>query len=273
MTLEMDFLLVHGKMKDKIIVTINKLEDTIKLKELGISKFAFPLKGFTVGMPNTFLVSEINTKGYLFINRILDNNGIIELKKILNNLSDNIIGIIFDDLGIIELTKDLKLEKILYLSHFNTNYESSKIYLEYVDSVILSTDITKEETEYIVNKLPNKVTLFVYGLVGVMYSRRKLIDNYSKYYNIPKINPLLIENTNHEFLLYENEYGTYFYHDKIFNGKKLLDLNALYFFINSAFITPSFIERFLSSDNVFDDEDEGFLYTETIYKLKGDLDD
>ena len=254
---------------NKILITINNLIDIDKLKRLGITKYVFPLKDFCVGIPNTFSIEEIKVDGYLFINRILDNKGIDELRNILNMLPENIKGIIFDDLGIYELIKDKDIEKILYLSHFNCNSESINIYLDLVDTVIVSTDITKMEIEYIINHSKKEVSLFTFGYVGVMYSRRLLIDNYYKYHNLAKENPLIIENTNHEFMVYENDYGTYFYHNKIFNGRSLFDLNAKYYFINSAFLDLNIISNFVNGLDI-ENSDEGFLYTETIYKLKGD---
>jgi len=254
---------------NKLLVTINKLDEINKLKELGITKYVFPLKDFCVGIPNTFSISEINEEAYIFINRILDNRGIDELKNILNNLPENIIGIVFDDLGVYELVKDKNIEKILYLSHFNCNSESVNHYLELIDSVILSTDITKDEIEYIIEHVNKKICLFTFGYVGVMYSRRLLIDNYVKFHNLNYENPIKIKNDNNEFLVYENEYGTYFYHNKIFNGNSLLDFDAKYFFINSAFLSIEEIEKFILGEDI-PNSDEGFLYTETIYKLKGD---
>lgn len=254
---------------NNILITINKIEDIDKFKALGITKYVFPLKDFCVGIPNTFSVSEINVDGYLFINRILDNTGIDNLRNILNNLPKNIIGIIFDDLGIYELIKNLKIEKILYLSHFNCNKDSINIYLDLVDTIILSTDITKEEIEYIINNSKKDISLFTFGYVGVMYSRRLLIDNYCKYHNLKYKNPMIISNTNHEFMIYENDYGTYFYHNKIFDGRCLFDLNAKYYFINSVFLDINTITDFLNGKEI-SNSDNGFLYTETIYKLKGD---
>ena len=254
---------------NKILITINKLDDINKLKELGITKYVFPLTDFCVGIPNTFLVSEIPCEGYIYINRILDNDSIDKLKGILNNLPTNITGIIFDDLGIMELIKDLDIEKILYLSHFNCNSESVNIYLDLVDSVIVSTDITKDEIETIISNSKKEVVLFTFGYVPVMYSRRLLIDNYNKYHNLERENPIVIDNTNHKFKVYENNYGTMFYHNKIFNGKELLNLNAKYYFINATFLELDKIINFLS-DNTDDNCDKGFLYQETIYKLKGE---
>lgn len=256
-------------MRNKFLVTINNLDDIEKLKELGITKYVFPLKNFCVGIPNTFLVSEISCDGYIYINRILDNYGIDELKKVLCDLPENIKGIIFDDLGVYEIIKNLDLEKILYLSHFNANSKSVNIYLDLVDSVILSTDITKEEIENIIKSSNKQISLFTFGYVGVMYSRRLLNTNYSKFYNIVNENPLIIQNEHNKFIVYENEYGTYFYHDKVFNGKDLLNLSVKYYFINSTFLSVLDIENFLNNKKI-ENSDNGFLYKETIYKLKGD---
>ncbi len=264
----MGFQLVPGKMKNRILITLNKEEDIKNLKELGINTYVYPLEGFCVGYPNTFLISKIPNNSYILINRILDNKGIDDLKELINNNINKFKGIIFDDLGILQIIKDLKMEKILYLSHFNTNKKSINIYLKYVDSVIVSTDITKKEIEEIINYLPDKLTLFVLGYVGAMYSRRHLLDNYTKFHQIPYQNELNITNTNHDFLVMENEYGTYFYHNPVFNGLELLELPAKYFFINSAFLSVQDIKELLEGTSKLE-TDTGFLYQETIFKLKG----
>ena len=273
MILVMDFLLVHGKMKNNnILITVNKNIDINKLKELGITKFAFPLKGFCVGIPDTFLISEINTEAYIYVNRIFDNEGIDKLKEVIYNLPKNIKGIIFDDLGVLQILKDINIEKILYLTHFNNNTLSVNYYLTLVDSVILSTDITMDEIDYIIQNSNKLISLFTFGYVMAMYSRRKLLTNYTNYHNLEYQNKLVIDNTNKKFIVYENEFGTVMYHDKVFNGYSLLAKNCLYNFINSTFLTTEDVINFLTG-TVNKEWDEGFLYQETIYRLKGDLND
>ena len=259
-------------MKNKnILITVNNLEDIEKLKRLGINSFVYPLQDFCVGIPNTFLISSIKEKGYIYINRILDNEGIDNLKVILANIPANIEGIIFDDLGILELVKDLKITKILYLSHFNTNLESIKIYLEYVDSVVVSPDITKDELEYIVGMLPNKLTVVVLGYLMAMYSRRLLLSNYQNYHKITVNNPLKISNNKEEFLVYENKYGTVFYHLPLYNGLELLELPCQYFLIDSNFLSIDDLQNIMEGKTSLP-YDRNFLDIETIYKLKGDID-
>ena len=63
----------------KILITINDLKDINRLKKLGITNYVYPLKDFCVGYPNTFLISDIPNDGYVLVNRILDNKGILEL--------------------------------------------------------------------------------------------------------------------------------------------------------------------------------------------------
>ncbi len=252
---------------NQIIITINSIEDREKYQKLGITKFAYPLADFCVGMPNVFSYAEVSEDGYLFVNRILDNEGIDKLKDILDKVKCK--GIIFDDLGVLELVKDKKMEKILFLSHFNTNKESIRIYLEYVDSVIVSSDITYEEIKLINEEFKGKLTLFTLGYVSGMYSRRLLVDNYSKFHHLKKENPIEIIENDVKFLVYENDYGTIFYHKPIFNGLELMNLDAQYYFINSAFLASDDIINLLN--NTYQKEfDRGFLDKETIYKLKGE---
>ena len=100
------------------LVTVNNLEIIDELKKVGVSTFLFPLKDYTVGFPNTFLITDIKEENsFIFINRILTSDEIDNLKLIINNLPNNIKGIMFDDLGILEIVKDLNIKKILYLKY------------------------------------------------------------------------------------------------------------------------------------------------------------
>lgn len=257
-------------MKNKILITLPNKDIINDLKKLGITNFVYPLDNFCVGIPNSFSFSEIDCDGYIYINRILDNSGIDELKSIKEDILTNkhIKGVIFDDLGVLQVFKDTHLETILYMTHFMCSSKEVNEYLEFVDSVILSTDITVNEIKYIIDNAKKSISLFTFGLVSTMYSRRLLLDNYSKFYNLDKVNPLTINNTNNSFILYENNYGTVLYHDHYLYDKNLLDLNVLYYFYHPIFLSNEEILNVLS--NNFDNikTDTGFLYKETIFKLK-----
>ena len=98
----------------------------------------YPLKSYTVGYPITFDIKDID--GFVLINRILDDFDLDELDTILHE-KNNIKGIVFDDLGILDIVSDLNITKILLINHYANNTRSINYYLEYVDSVVVSSDI------------------------------------------------------------------------------------------------------------------------------------
>ena len=206
-------------MKDNWLFTVTDISLIDKLKENGINKFVYPLSFFCVGITKTFSIDEIKEdNSYIFINRVLDTKSIDELDDILHHLPSNIKGVIFDDVGIIEVLKDVEVEKIFYLSHFNTNYESINIWFDYVDDIIISTDITEEEIDEIIKKTKNKISLFVFGLVSSMYSRRYLNTSYQKHYHLDLEDKKEINIDNERFISIENDYGTVIYHYPYYNA-------------------------------------------------------
>lgn len=239
------------------------------LKEKGITNFVFPLSFFCVGIPVTYNIEDIKEdNAYIYVNRIMDSKSINDLNKILHNLPKNIKGIIFDDLGVIEITKDLNIEKILYLTHFNTNYESINYFFEYVDEIIVSTDITETEIDEIISKTNKDISIFAFGLVPAMYSRRTLLENYAIHNNIEKESIKYLNVKDEKFVAIENEYGVMIYHYPYYNALKLLDKKAKYFFYLPILLEEDKILK-LIDNNLSDIEfDEGFLNKKTIYKIK-----
>ena len=260
---------------NNFLVTVNNLDIINDLKKVGITTFLFPLKGYTVGFPNTFEISDIKIdNAYIFINRILPSDEIDNLKKLLNEIPENIKGIVFDDLGVLEILKDSNLKKILYLNHFGTNYESVNHFLEFVDSMVISTDITKEEIEVILANAEKPLVIHAFGYVPVMYSRRTLLTNFNKYFNLENKSIANIKDkmANNKFFVYENEFGTVIYHHLPSNSLEIKHPNLLYYLINTAFLeNDQVIDLFnaLKHDKKINIEyDRGFLNRPTIYKLK-----
>ena len=261
-------------MQNKFLVSINNLDDIEIYKKVGVTTFLFPLEGYAVGYPSIFSVFDINKikeeNKYVLINRILDCDDIDKLKELLLKLK--VKGIVFEDIGVFNLVKKLKLDidLIYFPNHFNTNYQSINAFLDKgLTSAVVSNEITKKEIEDITKNVIKPVVLQVFGYNMAMYSRRLLLDNYAKVYNLEKKNPLVIsENVSkHEFLVYENKYGTVLYDNHIFNGESLLELdNVLYFMVNTSFIPIDTVIKFLT--NSYQDEYSGFLDRETIFKLR-----
>ena len=109
----MDFQLVRREIMNKLFIIKSEKEINL-LKENGIDNFVYPLFSFCVGVENEFSLSEIKEKNsYLFVNRVLDEESANNLNMLLHKLPNNIKGIIFDDVGIIKMIEDVKIEKIL----------------------------------------------------------------------------------------------------------------------------------------------------------------
>ena len=150
-----------------VTVTSNTISD--KLKNNEDIMLLYPLKSYTVGYPITFDIKDID--GFVLINRILDDFDLDELDTILHK-KNNIKGIVFDDLGILDIISDLNITKILLINHYGNNTRSINYYLEYTDSVVVSSDITKEEIKEIVKNTIKPVVVNVFGMKDLMYSRR-----------------------------------------------------------------------------------------------------
>ena len=253
------------------LVSINNIEDIKKYKEVGIDTFLFALKDYSVGYPSSFSTDEINSineNKYVLINELLDNDKLDKLKQIIGNIKCK--GIIFEDISLINVLKGLDIEKILFINHFNCNYESINYWLSYVDSVFVSNELTYEEIKDITEKVNKKVVLHVFGYNEIMYSKRDLLSNYYKYNGLdPKYkNTIEDKATKIKFHAIEDKNGTVFFSENIFDGRRLLDLNkVLYFYINSTFLKVDDVINFINGNKV-DNTDEGFLNKKTIYKLK-----
>ena len=156
------------------------------------------------------------------------------------------------------------------MNHFNCNFESVNIWLDYVDSVFISNELTYEEIKEITKKCKKEVVLHVFGYNQIMYSKRKLLSNYYKYNNkeVKLKNTIKDKASDIKFNVIEDNDGTIFLSNKIYDGSRLLDLdNVLYYYMNTSFINIDDALKFISNENI-DNTDIGFLDRKTIYKLK-----
>ena len=242
-------------------------------RKVGVTTFLFALDDFCVGY-KTFSLDEIEkidvSNKYILINRVLNCQDIDKLKKILPNT--NVDGLVFEDLGVYQIVKELNLnlKVILFQNHFAANSRSISYWQDKVDGIFVSNELTFKELEAISNNNYN-ICLHLYGYNQVMYSRRLLLTNWSKQFNIPYKNQNTIEDiaTKVKFRAYENDYGTVLYSENIFNGQRLLKLNNIkFYYVNPFLIDHEKVLSFLKNFTFTDGEDEGFLDKETIYKLK-----
>ena len=263
-------------MISNILIYVDDIHHIDDYRKAGVSAFLFGLEEFCVGY-NTYSLDEINkvnvSNKYIILNRVLDCIDIDKLKEIISRFK-GIKGLVFEDIGVYNLVKslNLNLELILFQNHFGTNSKSVNFWLDRVDSIFISNEITRDEISTIVGSAIKPVVLHLYGYNQVMYSRRLLLSNWSEEFDIPfkNTNVIVDRATKVKFRAVENQYGTVMYSDKIFNGKELLSFNNVkYFYVNPTLIDHDVVMKFLNNNYYVNDlEDNGFLDRETIYKLK-----
>lgn len=266
-------MLVEEKVKtNNFLITVTN--DEIKNMKVKGLNFLFPILGYSVGYTKYYKLNEIDiADSFIYINRILDKETIITLENDLKKLSKNIIGICFTDLGILQIVKKLNLDlKLIYMQNHNTtNVVSINYCLESVDSVLVSTDITKEEIYNILDNANKPLVLPYFMLVDVMYSRRKLLSNFQEEFNLPKneIVELNEKISNKDFISIENEYGTMIYDKEFIDYRYLKHENILYNYINPIGLTKGQVEKIINGEEVDVISGDGFLNQKTYYRLKG----
>lgn len=249
------------------IVTVTDREVIESLQ--GKVRLLYPLKSYSVGYLDYFDIQEIDD--FVLINRLLTDTDIDNLTKILHD--GKFQGIVFDDLGILEIIQDLKIEKILLLDHLACNHESINYYLDYVDSVVVSNDLTKEEIMKIVPLCKKKMIINVFGLKTLMYSRRKLVSNYQTHYGLLKENIIQPNILDKHFIVVEDELGTKFYAYPYYNALELLNLeNILYYWYDPILLKKTEILNLVDHEDINGiTTDKIFLEQKCVYKV-GDLD-
>ncbi len=250
-------------MKNNYLIIPKNNDDVLKLRSSGFETFLYPLDSFSVGFSNYFNIDDIITDEiFFYINKLLTSSEVDDLVHFFDLYEKKIAGIVFEDIGLVVACQKFKFKKILFSNHFILNSKSINIYLQYVDSLVISPDLTLTKINNILKESDKKLCIYGYGHLNMSYSRRKLLSNYFDYYELPKNNNVIIKNTEHEFLLNENDAGTVIYNKKIYNGlDKIYSENLLYTIVNLEGISA---DKFLC--NEFDND--GFLSRETIYKVK-----
>lgn len=249
------------------LVTVTNKNYISKLKKEDVT-LVYPLRFFSTGYEEYFDINDIDD--FVLINRILTDSDLDKLEVILKN--SHVKGIIFDDLGILGVIKDLNITKILLLDHIANNSKSLNYYLEYVDSVVVSSDLSKEEIKLVVKNANKKVVVYAFGLKALMYSRRNLVTNYEKHFKIEENNILDASINNKYFKFIESKEGTKVYAYPYYNALELLVLdNVLYFWYDPILLDIENIIKVLHGDTKSIETSSIFLDKKTVYKV-GDLD-
>lgn len=255
------------------------------------------IDNLSVNVPDTYSIHEVEEiikkynqiEFFVALNKNMHKCDLDNLKDALIKLDKmNIAGIFYYDIAVLEYrnTLNLKVPLVWSQEHLTTNYATMNYwYNENVNYTYVSSEITLDEI--IENRKNTKMKLIVpiFGYLPMFVSKRHLVENYLEYFNLDKKSSKYeLEKDSKLYPVSIISNDTTIYSSYILNGlselKVLEENNIEYVTLNSYNIdTSKFIDvlkiyksRLYESekeiDMVFDNLDKGFLYKETVYRVK-----
>lgn len=261
-------------------------------------QFKLDCDGLLIGIDNLSInyktfeledLKEIKDKEiFVILNKNIHNQDLDLLKETLVKLNDyHIKGVLFYDAAIINLKEKLNLnyDLIWAQEHHTTNYLTADFYFENgVRGMMLSNDITVSEMAKIADTTKMYTMVQLFGYLPIFTSRRPLITNYLKTYQLPEHESYQINKEGKTYPIYQNNHGTVIYSPFILNGLEeslVLNKKVDYIILNSymvsyiADIIPLFKninednkDEMISKIATFGNFGKGFLNQETIYRVK-----
>lgn len=279
-------------MTKRLVIPSSK-EQINNLKDY-VDGYIIGLKDMSVNLPTYFSLFEIkeisetleDKELFISINKNIHNNELDYLKEVLKEFeSYNIKGVIYYDVSLINIKRELNLNINLVFSeeHAVTNYATIN-YWNYngAEYAYLSNEITLDEVLEIKENSNSKLMVQVFGFLPIFVSERKIINNYLTYFDIDSnSDKYYIEKENKKYRILEDKNTTQVYTNYILNAideiEKLKEANVEYIVYNSFDIDEETFEYIIKKDDnltsedldkLLDNTDKGFLYKETIYRVK-----
>ena len=259
----------------------------------GLDGMILPLENFSVDYFKYYSISDIKECRkstdkllYVVINKMIFNNELDNLLNVLKKLENiKVDGVFFYDLAILNLVKKNKINiNLIYNgTHMVTNSDTINLYYGLgVKGAYLSNEITKDEVLNIRSNTKSDLFILLLGNPVVAMSRRNLLASYFTNKNKSKSDLITIKEpkSGQEFLVKEDNNGTTFFYNRRLNlsnvYKELKDSGINYGIIEQGDYSSDeykeLINAFASFDKQKIDElaghNRGFLYRETIYKVK-----
>ena len=166
--------------------------------------------------------------------------------------------------------------------HLNNSYFTINHYFNNnVKGIMLTNDITKEEINEIRNNTKAKLYKQVFGYPHLSTSKRMLVTNYLKHFNIDSNETyyrIKENNSSNYYHIFEDKFGTHILGDKSLNLFGT-DINVDYkiidglLFDNIKEVLDIFLSNDISKKEYIDNKyncDTGFINIETIYRVKDD---
>ncbi len=284
-------------MAKKLVILDNKNFDDIKDYCDG---FILGIKNLCVNFNVTFTIEEVeelvlkysDKDIFVSLNKNMHAGDLKLLKETLITLENiNIKGIFFYDISVVEYKNELNLKHDLVWNqeHLTTNFNTCNYWYDYnVLYSCLSNEIILDEIKEISSNIKGKLMLPVFGYIPMYTSYRHVVKNYLDNFKLNSDSKIhYIKKEGYTYPIVDNKEGTTVYSSFILNSlSETLELkNDISYFIFNAFLIPNdiLIEVLKLYDEVNEDNkvlleekinkivnnlDKGFLYKETIYKVK-----
>lgn len=283
-------------MSKKLIIPSNM--KMIKRFKDKVDGYILGVDGLSVNMPWYFKLDEVidlikkndDKEFFVSLNKNMHDSDLEDLKVALTKLDKtNVKGIIYYDISIVNLKEelDLNLELVWNQEHMTNNYFTINYWKSHgVDYTWLSNDITLNEIKEIEKNVDSKLMIELFGYVPMFTSYRHLVNNYLKTFNLKERKDYYIEKEGKSYSIVDDDRGTTVYSSNILNGLyESVELDNLdYIILNSYNIDEDCFEIVVELfdnvndknkveykkiiDNMFKNTDSGFLYKETVYKVK-----
>lgn len=265
----------------KTATIISSINEAKSIKDY-CDAYLLPIKGLSINYIHTFSLEDIskikklNREVFVIINKNIHNSELDFLEKTLKEIEKlNINGIVFYDIAVVNLKQKLNLKTPLVWNqeHLTTNYGTVNYwYKKGVEYAYLSSELTKREIDEIKNNTKAKLFVNVFGYIPMFTSRRNLVKNYLETFSLKSQNKNTIKKEGKTYPINDTDLGTTVYSNYILNAITLAFSTIDYLVFNSNLINANdFIEVLKDfkehKENKFPKE-TGFLYKETIYKVK-----
>lgn len=269
----------------KIMISVKNIEEAKLLNDY-VDAYLIPIKDMSVNFDTYFNIEDISEfiklgkEVFVSMNKNMFSQDLNILEDYLKKIETlNINGICYYDIAIPEIKKRLSLNTPLVWNqeHFVTNYETINYwYKNGATYAFLSNEITKEEIKEIKENTKSKLILQTFGYVPMFFSKRPLITNYKKYFNIDDDSEkYVIEKENKKYKVRETKEGFEAYNSEILNSLEYVtDLDIDYLYLNNYDIDDKFIEvvkcykeNNIEKLNELFKVELGFLNNKTVYRV------
>lgn len=263
------------------------------------------IQDLSVNLPFYIQVDDLNQyknlkkegkKIFIMLNKNMHNKDLEQLRKVMIELEQySIDGVFYYDISVVNLKKELRVSYPIIWSqeHMTTNAGTCNFWVSHgVEGAYLSSEITLEEIKEIRRNTDISLFVNIFGYLPMFDSKRHLVKNYLECFQLEKKGDLYyLEKEGNTYPIVDDKNGTTVYSAHILNAiKEVLELKNMgieYAVLNSFLIEESIFNQVInllqnlteeSKEQVENDVnelckqnvDKGFLYTETIYKIKGE---